>query len=557
MKRVLDGGELRSAPFDIHEPIFNNSVEDLPQDVKDAMTQFDIDCPALGRAVSTCSDIDWSAWVAMHMGDNFISKNGKWYAFDGTIWQSEHYGDPEKLLLTTVKRLFRDVVDALASKVDIVDGEADPAEAQLQVKNRRKTFYKNRNHLLSGTTEKKIVGQLAKSFLAKEDAKFDDNPDLLGFKGYVYSFQRGTFRPSRRDDYITKSVGFTADEVMDASSSLMNNLLKDMFPDDDVRTEILDVFARCITARRDQKITWLLGGGANGKSSLMNIFSLALGGPKNYSSSLNSDVLVEMKQNSNAATNALNVTEGRRLAIVEEVDKKALNEGIIKMLTSPTMQFRELYQSFHIAENNVTFIVCSNEFPTISGIDDGIWRRLRIFQCETKFVDDPIAPHHRKRDDSIVLGKSKEHAKSLLKLLFEHIRGTPFTDPREPPEIMKYWFRQIRDSMNPVPSWVAKHLTPCLKPNTKNCRCSTIQRCRIGLKQMHDTFNTPRIAQTPFKDAVLNQCGELNWADVQFTKVNIGVTRTVWGFKNLRFKTEEEMIIAENESGDEEGNDEE
>ena len=126
------------------------------------------------------------------------------------------------------------------------------------------------------------------------------------------------------------------------------------------------------------------GGGANGKSTMLNIVRSMLG---EYAA--NTPFSTFELQYSNSNTNDLAALADRRLVTAAETnDARRLNESRVKVATgSDPVTARYLYHE------NFTYIpqfkiwLAMNHKPRITGVDDGIWRRIRLVPYTVSFKD--------------------------------------------------------------------------------------------------------------------------------------------------------------------------
>ena len=69
--------------------------------------------------------------------------------------------------------------------------------------------------------------------------------------------------------------------------------------------------------------------------------------------------------------------------------KTKLNEGIMKELTGgDPIQGRALFKDTVTFSPQLSLVVCTNHLFEINSLDDGTWRRIKICNFESKFVDD-------------------------------------------------------------------------------------------------------------------------------------------------------------------------
>ena len=129
-----------------------------------------------------------------------------------------------------------------------------------------------------------LVGKI-KATTAGDKIKFDANPYLLGCDNGVIDLQ-GTdsvFRSARRDDYVTKSVGYKFpgdDHVTDADRELLTEYMTVIYPVPEERDFVQRYLGYCLLGHHHEPILLCLTDtrdGQNGKTTVINFVADALG----------------------------------------------------------------------------------------------------------------------------------------------------------------------------------------------------------------------------------------------------------------------------------------
>ncbi|PNH00386.1 putative helicase [Tetrabaena socialis] len=132
---------------------------------------------------------------------------------------------------------------------------------------------------------------------------------------------------------------------------------------------------------------WMVSG-CNGKSLSVELFDKALG---DYTCKFPVTLLTQKRAASNAATSEIARAKGRRFACLQEPSEdERLNIGLLKELTGgDKVQACALYKEpvefkpqWHIA------LLC-NHLPHVPSDDGGTWRRIRVVEFTSKFVEFP------------------------------------------------------------------------------------------------------------------------------------------------------------------------
>jgi P4 family phage/plasmid primase-like protien len=128
--------------------------------------------------------------------------------------------------------------------------------------------------------------------------------------------------------------------------------------------------------------------GANGKSQLLNLMKLTMG---DFGEKVEVTLLTRKRNNANEAnTEKIKLMHKRFAFLSEPEDGEKINIGLLKELTgSEEIVARGLYQeSMSFVMEAKLFLAC-NELPEIKGEDTALWRRIRVIDFPSRFVDEP------------------------------------------------------------------------------------------------------------------------------------------------------------------------
>jgi putative DNA primase/helicase len=132
-----------------------------------------------------------------------------------------------------------------------------------------------------------------------------------------------------------------------------------------------------------QSLHVLHGSGANGKTLFLKIISKILG---DYMTLMSSDFLLAKAKDSKLETTNL---QGVRLAIINELPENGVlyDNRVKELIGNGQIKARGHYQNFSVVKETYKILIASNYKPSVRGQDDGIWRRLRIIECELSLSD--------------------------------------------------------------------------------------------------------------------------------------------------------------------------
>jgi putative DNA primase/helicase len=215
--------------------------------------------------------------------------------------------------------------------------------------------------------------------VAIRDEDLDANPDKLNCLNGTLNLKTQTLEPFNKDDLITMTVD--TNHVDNAKRLNWDDTLQKVFCGD---KELIAYFQRCmgyalLGSTKEELMLILYGNGANGKSTvtqtLLKMFNSSLS--DGYATSLSSKLLDGKKELHDQYFARM---QNKRLALFSELEADIpLNEATVKKLCS-----QDEIEARYMRENSFTFVpthlamLCTNHKPSVSGTDDGIWRRLRL-----------------------------------------------------------------------------------------------------------------------------------------------------------------------------------
>ena len=248
----------------------------------------------------------------------------------------------------------------------------------------------------------------------------------------------------RRDDKITKMARATW--VPDAEAPVFEAFLQRVVPDVEVRGFLKRYFGYALTGRTDEQVlVFLYGIGRNGKSTLVDTLARIM---DDYAVSLSIDSLSgENRRGGAEATPDLARLPGARFVRASEPDMGVrLREGLVKQLTSgEPIPVRRLQQDF--IEVYPTFKLClsGNHRPTITGDDDGFWRRLLLVPFTIQIPEDEVDTHLDNKLWAERDGILTWMMEGALDWLREGLR---------PPEAVRAATREYREEQDPIGAFI-------------------------------------------------------------------------------------------------------
>ncbi|MDA1680327.1 MULTISPECIES: phage/plasmid primase, P4 family [Bacillus cereus group] len=208
---------------------------------------------------------------------------------------------------------------------------------------------------------------------ARED--FDSHKYLFNVANGMVDLQTGQLRPHDREVYLSKITNVTFDEQ--AKCPEWMKFLEQIFQGNQELMEYMQrLIGYSLTGEiAEQIMVFLIGGGSNGKSTFINIIKDLMG---DYGRQTKSDTFIKKKE-TGANNDIARLAGARFVSAIESEDGEQLSETFVKQITGgePVLA-RFLRQEFFefIPEFKVFFT--TNHKPVIKGVDEGIWRRIRL-----------------------------------------------------------------------------------------------------------------------------------------------------------------------------------
>ncbi len=292
------------------------------------------------------------AFAAAHKSDLIYSGRGGWFRRDHELYTPE----PEEKVQGTAKEFLQSMADALTVQF--------PQKAKA-------------TKSLLGRSRINATVELSRSKLWKDFATFDADPLLLGCAN------GGILNPDTRsvgaapEAIVTNKINAAFDPA--ATCRRWLEFLNQIFKDD---AELVSFLQRAVGyslsgLTTEQCLFLLIGCGANGKTTFVQTLVRLLGG---YAATLPMQTLMESKNGFNQ-TNDLASLYRKHLVVASEGERgQHLAEAKTKLITGgDRIKCRFLYKEFFEYEPTFKLWLVTNDLPLVTGSDDAIWRRIRLY----------------------------------------------------------------------------------------------------------------------------------------------------------------------------------
>ena len=483
------------------------------------------------------------AYYMYHLfGSKFVfdispgEKEGKWYEFvtesdqhkKGEIykWRCDRY--PDSIMIYLSNRFERIISDVLNKGYEAIKTQED-ANIKVFIEERLKKFRSSSSKLYTDGFKKAIVRQCEVLFRRRGFSdELDSCSNCMGVGNGVLKLEKdgsvellSGFHELPVSKFTT--VNYYPYDPEAPGVKRMWEILKGMFPesDYDAMHKLLYMFSTSLDGfPKDSEFYQLLGVGANGKSSLLELIKTILG---LYGAKLSMSVLTEKRQQSSGANEQLMVLKDARLGFYSETNKsEVMNMAIAKELTSQeSITARGIYQKQQTFRPNCLHVITTNHEMTIKTTDHGTWRRMNLYTMKHKFVRNPSKddPFEKPIDESIAkeMAYREDLKEALMSILVEYWKslqkdyGGNLSNVRSPTierETAEYRYRQdiltrfICDNLvhSPGNTCTIQDIATSYERWVENsCGKSAVPERRESMSQISNSILVKRVKQTATK----------------------------------------------------------
>jgi len=230
--------------------------------------------------------------------------------------------------------------------------------------------------------------------------------NCMVFENGLYDFDKMIFRDGTPNDYITMNSPCTYKPFDENDKKIKDvfRFLKDIFPDEDVREYMLKILSLCLTTDTSQQYFFVLSGsGGNGKSKLMTLLESCLG---DYFGTAAPELITAKREKANQANESLASLEKSRVLIMSEASQNdIIQASLMKQFTGEdTISVRKNYGSQMTFKPKFKLLFICNEIPKMSENGPAVWRRVKVIDFPTRFVDNPDVnkPNERQKDEGFI-----------------------------------------------------------------------------------------------------------------------------------------------------------
>ena len=347
----------------------------------------------LEATITSPTEFDF-AMVLKHMfKDIYLCNsliNRTWYVFKDHRWVLDRGQTLRMAISVQMYNVYKAKCEELQEQMRMYD-QTD--EKFVNLGKRIKLVHEISNKLKKTNDKNNIMREASELFFDPDfDKHMDSNKWLMCFKNGVVDIKNKIFRDGYPQDYITKSTKiiykpFDNETDGEISKEIMT-FMDQLFPIQSLNTYMWEHLASILIGENiNQTFNIYRGSGSNGKSILTDLMTQTLG---DYTGTVPITLVTEKRVNIGGTSSEIMQLKGVRYAVMQEPSKDArINEGMMKQLTGDsTLSGRALYCESETFPIQFHLVVCLNTLFEIVSNDDGTWRRIRICDFMSKFVDE-------------------------------------------------------------------------------------------------------------------------------------------------------------------------
>lgn len=353
----------------------------------------------INESIKTCSEWDIANVLFHHFKDEFRCADPKrkiWFRHKKNNWKE----CPENIFRYEISNTLSRRYTAIAQ--DYQDQALDCATSNTELSDKLKKKSGTMSEIaikLKTTNFKQNVLKESSEIFYEYDPYFlerlDQDPYLIGFTNGVFDFKTNEFRKGRPDDYVSMSTRIKYQPIKPKSSTQqkikeeIEDFMNKIFPDAELRQYMYEHLASVlIGTNKNQTFNIYNGSGCNGKSKIVELMEASLG---DYYSIIPTSILTNKRGQIGSLSPELAKLKGVRYAIMQEPSKgeSNLNEGVMKEMSGgDTIMANPKFKDPIQFKPQFKLAVCTNTLFKISSNDDGTWRRIRLIDFVSRFVDE-------------------------------------------------------------------------------------------------------------------------------------------------------------------------
>ena len=386
----------------------------------------------------------------MYRNDFVYTKGNVWYQNIGHRWMISDNGYGLRKKIQELRSIYLEKQIKIHEMNPMTEEEREGGEPESTTKkdvrlselNALQKKYMEMYKKLGDTNMKDNIMKEARELFFDGDfvGKLDERSGLLCFNNGIVDFDNGVFRRGQPDDFIsmctnteflpmreeicvngvvTETTTFYDEESHGTIVRDIHKFMEEIYPNAELREYMWQHLASSLTGTENQTFHTYIGKGSNGKSVLTKLMADIMG---DYKRDVPLTLITEKRQKIGGLAPEIAELKGVRYAVMQESSKgDVVNEGVLKQLTSgtDTIQGRQLFTPMPTRfVPQFKLVMCTNELLDIKSMDGGTWRRMRVVNHMSRFVDNPDANPEKNEFKKLSETDIKKRMTPLWKQLF-------------------------------------------------------------------------------------------------------------------------------------------
>jgi len=357
-----------------------------------------------------------------------------------------------------------ELVSVSGAKAVIKDMRIEASELFKQSHDNPKAIELNKHADYSSTAQRiQAMIELAKSEdgMSARLSAFDSDSNLLGLLNGVLNLKQRSLMPVNPSLLVSMRANVHFDPQ--AKCTLWKNFISEIQPDPEMQALMQQLSGIFLCGDSNlQKIIFLYGHGANGKSTFIEVLAWLLG---DYTRRIATEMLMHHQRNPQGPSPDIVGLKGRRLVYCNEIEEgRHLAEARVKELTGgDTLSGRTPYAKEEVSfQPTHSLVMVGNHQPEIHDMSHGMWRRMLMVRF------DQIIPD-AKRDADLV-NKLKAEASGILNWALDGYQSYKKSGLLIPSAVTKA-IDVYKDEQDLIGEWINDHcvLNASAKTSKHDC----------------------------------------------------------------------------------------
>lgn len=368
----------------------------------------------------------------------FISASRSWRHFDGARWVDCSSSEVLRAARITAEVMLDEANATLKSEL---------SDATKRAHAQAVTTLQNASKRLPGGL---FIAASEDGMSAPNMGSFDRDPHLLGVPNGIVDLRTGALLTATPDAMLAKQAG--APYVSGAACPRWHQFLDDVFDGDEDKIEFIkQAVGYSITGLvTEELLFFLVGSGANGKSTFTNVLHAVIG--PEYSSTADPSIFATDPRGhrGNGDRDNAQLVSVRFLSTNEIGVSAQWSDERVKSLTSRDgmLSARRLYGEVFTFQPTHTPWVKSNHRPVAFDTSAGFWRRIVVIEFPRHFTGDTL--------DSGLEAKLLEERSGILAWMVDGARTYLAAGRLILPKSLSAQVAEYREDSDTLGNWIAE-----------------------------------------------------------------------------------------------------